>query len=157
MKRGIIIEAFRFVNGIKMNVVYDKETRSAIISNHLKMYRIVEQHEDEVKKLYDKLFEGKTEDVQALHVLRGEYNSGVSVERQGEIVEEISNNYSELIKLEHEFNDAFNKLNEEDIDIDIIKMNKESFINACADSGIEFSMIEMMKIGEIFIEDTLDA
>lgn len=155
MKKSIIVEAFRFVNGIKMNVVYDKETRAAIISNHLKMYKVVEQHEDEVKKLYEKLFDGKFEEVQSLHALRGEYNSNVSQERRGEIVEDISRNYSEIIKLENEFNEAFNGMMEEDIDICIIKMNKESFINACADSGIEFSMTEMMKIAEIFTDEDM--
>ena len=53
MKRGTIIEAFKLINGIKMNVVSDKATRSAVISNHLMMYKIAQENDEEVKKIYD--------------------------------------------------------------------------------------------------------
>lgn len=154
MKRKTILEAFRFINGIKMNVVSDKKTRSAIISNHLKMYKVVEKHDEEVKKVYEKLFEGKEDDVQKLYSLRTEYNNGATVERQGEIIEDISKNYSEIIKLENEFNEAFSKISEEEIDVQIVKMDQVEFISACVDSGIEFSMNEMARLSELFEEET---
>lgn len=156
MKRSTVLEAFRFVNGIKMNVVSDKETRSALISNHLKMYKIVEKHEEEVKKIYEKLFEGKEEEMQRLYSLRAEYNNGASVERQGEIVEDISKNYTELIKLENEFNETFAKLADEEIDVVLVKMDEVEFVSAVVDSQIEFTMSEMAKLSELFktSEDT---
>lgn len=150
MKRRIVLDAFRFINGIKMNVVSDKETRAAIISNHLKMYKIAEEHETELRKMYDKLFEGKEEDMQKLHALRGEFHTAGTEERRGEIVKEISENYSEHIALENEFNEFFeNRLNEE-LDIELVKFDKEVFINACADSGMEFTMIDIAKVEELF-------
>lgn len=156
MKRSTVLEAFRFVNGIKMNVVSDKETRFALISNHLKMYKIVEKHDEEVKKIYEKLFEGKEDEMQRLYSLRAEYNNGASVERQSEIFEDISKNYTELIKLENEFNETFAKLADEEIDVVLVKMDEVEFVSAVVDSQIEFTMSEMAKLSELFktSEDT---
>lgn len=150
MKRRTVLDAFRFINGIKMNVVSDKETRAAIISNHLKMYKVAEEHEVELKKMYDKLFEDKEEDMQKLHALRGEFHTTESEERRGEIVKEISENYSEHISLENEFNEFFEKRLNEELDVELVKFDKEAFINACADSGIEFTMIDIAKVEELF-------
>lgn len=153
MKKAKILEAFRFINGIKLNVVEDKETRSAIISNHLKMYKIVENHEAEVRKVYEKFFEGKTEEVQKLYNLRNEFNSDATDDRKKEIVEEIMKDYSDIIKLEGEFNETYNNMLDEDIDLSVVKLNQEPFISACVDSGIDFSMAEIIKLDDLFKDD----
>ena len=153
MKKAKILEAFRFINGVKLNVVEDKETRSAIISNHLKMYKIVENHETEVRKVYDKFFDGKTEEMQSLYNLRNEFNAESTDERKREIVDEILRDYSDLIKIENEFNETYNKMLDEDVEISVVKLNQEAFIGACVDSGIDFSMSEIIKLDELFKED----
>lgn len=153
MKKAKILEAFRFINGVKLNVVEDKETRGAIISNHLKMYKIVENHETEVRKVYDKFFDGKTEEIQSLYNLRNEFNAESTDERKREIVDEILRDYSDIIKIENEFNETYNKMLDEDVEISVVKLNQEVFIGACVDSGIDFSMSEIIKLDELFKED----
>ena len=159
MKRGKIIEAFRLINGIKMNVVTDKETRSAIIGNHLQMYKMAENHDNEVKEAYKKLFEGKEEDAQKVNELRQEFNTvGTTDERKIEIVKELTETYRPIIELEVEFNKVVEDMLNQDVDLNIVKLDKEAFVNACADSGIEFTMVNILRIEEIFkseeVEDT---
>ena len=150
MKEGKIIEAFKLLNGIKMNVVSDKETRSAIISNHLQMYKVAQAHEEEVKKIYEKLFEGKEEDLKKVAELRQEFMNAKTNEERGAIVKELNDNYAHIFELEKEFNDTFAKKAEEEIEINLVKFNKEMFINACADSGVEFTMTDIVRLDEIF-------
>ena len=156
MKRGFIIEAFRLINGIKMNTVQDKATRSAIIGNHLQMYKVAEKHENEAKEVYKKLFEGKEEDARKVNELRQEYNStGVSNERKVEIVKEISTAYTPILELEQELNAAINGMLAEEVEVKIIPFNKESFVNACADSNLEFTMIDIIRLNDLFEEEKI--
>lgn len=150
MKEGKIIEAFKLLNGIKMNVVSDKETRSAIIGNHLQMYKVAQAHDEEVKKIYEKLFEGKEEDLKKVAELRQEFMNAKTNEERGAIVKELNDNYAHIFELEKEFNDTFAKKAEEEIEINLVKFNKEMFINACADSGVEFTMTDIVRLDEIF-------
>ena len=150
MKEGKIIEAFKLLNGIKMNVVSDKETRSAIIGNHLQMYKVAQAHDEEVKKIYEKLFEGKEEDLKKVAELRQEFMNAKTNEERGAIVKELNDNYVHIFELEKEFNDTFAKKAEEEIEINLVKFNKEMFINACADSGVEFTMTDIVRLDEIF-------
>lgn len=150
MKRSTIIEAFKLINGIKMNVVTDKETRSAIISNHLMMYKVAQAHDEEVKKIYEKLFEGKEEDLKKVAELRQEFMNAKTSEERGAIIKELNDNYAHIFELEKEFNDTFANKAEEEVEINLVKFNKEMFINACADSGVEFTMTDIVRLDEIF-------
>lgn len=150
MKKGKIIEAFRLLNRIKMNVVADKETRSAIISNHLQMYKVAQAHDEEVEKVHEKLFEGKEEDLRKVAELRQSFRNATTDEERAMIVKELIDNYSHIFEIERELNEIFAKKADEDIEINLIRFDKEHFINACVDSGLEFSMSDIIKLEEIF-------
>lgn len=150
MKRGTIIEAFKLINGIKMNVVSDKDTRNAIISNHLAMYKIAQENDEEAKKVFEKLFEGKEEDVRKVAELRQKFMSATENAERADIVKELNDNYKQIFELESEFNKAFAERNEEDVDIKVVKFDREAFVNACADSGVEFTMVDIIRLEDIF-------
>ena len=153
MKEGKIIEAFRLLNGIKMNVVTDKETRSAIISNHLQMYKVAQAHDEEVKKVHEKLFEGKEEDLRKVAELRQSFMNATTDEERARLVKELADNYSHIFALEREFNDVFVAKAEEDVELNVVKFDKAKFIDACADSGVEFTMTDIVRLEEIFKEE----
>ena len=150
MKRGTIIEAFKLINGIKMNVVSDKDTRNAIIANHLAMYKIAQENDEEAKKVFEKLFEGKEEDVRKVAELRQKFMSATENAERADIVKELNDNYKQIFELESEFNKAFAERNEEDVDIKVVKFDREAFVNACADSGVEFTMVDIIRLEDIF-------
>lgn len=153
MKRGTIIEAFKLINGIKMNVVSDKATRSAVISNHLMMYKIAQENDEEVKKIYEKLFEGKEEDMKKVAELRQDFMNATTNEERGAIVNELNDNYKHIFELEAEFNKTFAERNEEEVAINLAKFDREAFVNACADSGVEFTMSTILRLEEIFKDE----
>lgn len=150
MKRGTIIEAFKLINGIKMNVVSNKDTRNAIIANHLAMYKIAQENDEEAKKVFEKLFEGKEEDVRKVAELRQKFMSATENAERADIVKELNDNYKQIFELESEFNKTFAERNEEDVDIKVVKFDREAFVNACADSGVEFTMVDIIRLEDIF-------
>lgn len=150
MKRCTIIEAFKLINGIKMNVVSNKDTRNAIIANHLAMYKIAQENDEEAKKVFEKLFEGKEEDVRKVAELRQRFMSATENAERADIVKELNDNYKQIFELESEFNKTFAERNEEDVDIKVVKFDREAFVNACADSGVEFTMIDIVRLDDIF-------
>lgn len=150
MKRGTIIDAFKLINGIKMNVVSDKDTRNAIIANHLAMYKIAQENDEEAKKVFEKLFEGKEEDVRKVAELRQKFMGATEKEERITIVKELNDNNKQIFELESEFNKIFAERNEEDVDIKVVKFDREAFVNACADSGVEFTMIDIVRLDDIF-------
>lgn len=152
MKRGTIIDAFKLINGIKMNVVSNKDTRNAIIANHLAMYKIAQENDEEAKKVFEKLFEGKEEDVRKVAELRQKFMSATENAERADIVKELNDNYKQIFELESEFNKAFAERNEEDVDIKVVKFDREAFVNACADSGVEFTMVDIVRLDDIFKE-----
>lgn len=153
MKEGKIIETFKLLNGIKMNVVTDKKTRGAIISNHLKMYEVAQAHDEAVKKIYEKLFEGKEEDMKKVGELRENFMNAKTQDERASIIKELNDKYSHIFAIEREFNETFAKKAEEEIEINVVKFDKEKFINACADSGVEFTMSDIIRLEEIFEDD----
>lgn len=150
MKRSTIIEAFKLINGIKMNVVSNKDTRNAIIANHLAMYKIAQENDEEAKKVFEKLFEGKEEDVRKVAELRQRFMNATENAERADIVKELNDNYKQIFELESEFNKTFAERNEEDVDIKVVKFDREAFVNACADSGVEFTMIDIVRLDDIF-------
>lgn len=150
MKRCTIIDAFKLINGIKMNVVSNKDTRNAIIANHLAMYKIAQENDEEAKKVFEKLFEGKEEDVRKVAELRQRFMSATENAERADIVKELNDNYKQIFELESEFNKTFAERNEEDVDIKVVKFDREAFVNACADSGVEFTMIDIVRLDDIF-------
>ena len=150
MKRGTIIDAFKLINGIKMNVVSNKDTRNAIIANHLAMYKIAQENDEEAKKVFEKLFEGKEEDVRKVAELRQKFMNATENEERADIVKELNDNYKQIFELESEFNKTFAERNEEDVDIKVVKFDRDAFVNACADSGVEFTMIDIVRLDDIF-------
>lgn len=157
MKRGTIIEAFKLINGIKMNVVSDKDTRSAITLNYLSMYKVAQENDEEAKRVYEKLFEGKEEDLRAVAELRQKFMSATKNEEKNAIIKELGDNYKHIFELEAEFNKIFADRSNEEVDIKVAKLDREAFVNACADSGVEFTMVDIIRLEDFFkVEEDKD-
>jgi hypothetical protein len=150
MKRGKIVGIFRFLGGFKLNKISNKEVRSFIMSNHLCMNRVVKEHDEDIKEMQQRLFEGKEEELRKLHELRNKYNASNDKEEKADIVKIIHDNYAPILELEKEFNDFFSKKFEEDVDIKITKCDMEDFIEACVECEVDITTSDLMEIAEMF-------
>ena len=149
MKKRKIIGYFRFLSGINLSRVENKNVRSAVISNHLMMYRIVQQHDEDIKELQKKLFEGKEEEITALNNLREEYKTAEAEARKNEIVGTIMNDYKDLLQLESEFTAAINEKLDEDVNISLKKISQDEFVDVCFGAGIDITPADLIELEEL--------
>ena len=153
MKKSRIIDIFKFLGEIKLSKVTDKEVRSAIISNHLQMYKIAKEHEEELKEAQTKMFDGKQDRIEALNILREQYRTSTDEEAKNAILKAIQDDYEDVLTLEREFNDLFyNRLNEE-TELNLKKVSQEKFVDACVEADIDITSGDLIILTDLFTED----
>lgn len=150
MKKSRVIEIFRFLNGIKLNKVLDKDIRSMIISNHMQMYNIVNQYDEDVKELQRKLFLDKQSEIEKLSKLREDYKNSDNISIKKEIESKIIKDYSDIISLEIEFNNELNNILNTEIDINLKKVSKENFVETCVNADIEITANDLLILNNLF-------
>lgn len=150
MKKSKIIAIFRFLSGIKVSKIKDKDVRSAIIGNHLQMYKIAEEYDSDIKEIQKKLFEGKDEDVKALNDLREKYQNEKDEGKKNDIVGIITDNYKEILNLEKEVADAIGTRLKEEKEINIKKVNKDAFIDALVDAEVDVTPSDLIELSDLF-------
>lgn len=113
MKRIEIINMFRTLGKIKLNKVEDKSLRNALISNHLKMFRVAKENDEYIASLREQFDPEAVQDV----------------------------------------NEAYQKYAEEEVKIDLVKIDREAFGDMIAGSDIDLTLGEMTLIEPLFKEE----
>lgn len=149
MKKGKLITYFRLLSGMNLSKIENKEVRSAIISNHLMMYRLVQQHDEDIKELQKKLFEGKDEEIMALNKLREEYRDTADEAKKKEIVDKIMADHQPILQLEGELNGLLKEKLEEDVDITIKKVAQEDFVEACVKAEVDITPADLIVLDDL--------
>lgn len=153
MKKSRVIEIFNFLNTIKISKISDKEVRNAIISNHLAMYKIAKEHNEEIQEVQKKLFEGKEAEIQELNDLRQQYKEETDNLKKQDLVFRISNECSDILALEKEFNDMFVESLNTEINVNIKKVSQEKFVEACVEADVEITTGDLIVLTDLFVED----
>lgn len=152
MKKSKIIAIFRFLSGIKVSKIKDKDVRSAIIGNHLQMYKIAEEYDSDIKEIQKKLFEGKDDDVKALNDLREKYKIEKDEEKKKDIIAIISDNYGEILALEKEMSDTIETRLKDEKEINIKKVSKDAFVDALVDAEVDVTPSDLIELSDLFEE-----
>ena len=112
MRRIEIINMFRTLGKIKLNKVEDRQLRSALITDHLKMFRIARENDEYVASL------------------QGQFDPGA--------VKEI--------------NEAYQRYAEEEVALELEKIDRDAFGDVLAKGDIDFTLGEMAMLEPIFKE-----
>lgn len=113
MKRIEIINMFRTLGKVKLNKVEDKSLRNALISNHLKMFRVAKENDEYIASLREQF------DPEAVN----------------------------------DINEAYQKYAEEEVAIDLVKIDGEAFGDMIAAGDIDLTLGEMTLLEPLFKED----
>ena len=113
MKRIEIINMFRTLGKIKLNKVEDKSLRNALISDHLKMFRVARENDEYIASLREQFDPEAVNDV----------------------------------------NEAYQKYAEEEVKIDLVKIDGEAFGDMIAGSDIDITLGEMTLLEPLFKEE----
>lgn len=110
MKRFEIINMYRILGKIKLNKIEDRELRNAIISNHLKMFRIANENDAYVISLREQFDPEATK----------------------------------------ELNEAYQAYADEQVELDLIKVDRDKLSDAIAKGGIDFTLAEFVFLEPMF-------
>lgn len=152
MKKSKIIAIFRFLSGIKVSKIKDKDVRTAIIGNHLQMYKIAEEYDSDIKETQKKLFEGKDEDVKALNDLREKYKHETDEEKKKDIIGIITDNYGEILALEKELSSVIEEKFNEEKELNLKKVKQEAFLDALVDADVDITPSDLIELSDLFEE-----
>lgn len=150
MKKSRVIEIFRFLGNIKINKITNKEVRSAVISNHLQMYNIAKQYEEDIKELQKRLFEGKEEEIQKLNELREKFNSETNEDIKKDLIKTITSEYKDILNLEMEFNNEASKQLNVDVELNLKKVKQDDFVETCIEADVDITGRDLISLTDLF-------
>lgn len=150
MKKSRVIEIFRFLSGIKLNKITNKEVRSAVISNHLQMYNISKSYDDDVQELRKRFFEDKDDEINKVNALREKFKNESDSVIKSSIIAEIESDHKELLELEQAFYKEVNELHNSEIELNLKKIKQLDFIDACTETNTDITGSDLILLEDIF-------
>lgn len=148
MKRVNVLNFTSFLANLKLNK-FDKEIRSAIISNSLIANKVSKEFEESIQEARKRYFEDLDEEVSKLTVYRQKYEIA-NDEEKITINKECFENCKNALIAESELTDFANHLGNEEINENFVKMNKEKFVDQCAEADIEITNNVLVLLDELF-------
>lgn len=138
MDKANVLNFSNFLSNLKLNK-FDKEIRAAIISNSLLSNRIVKEIEETIQEARKKYFEGIEDEVDSLVEYRKSFETA-SDEERSDIKKEIITKCSRALAAEAELSDFGNKLLAEEVDLPIVKIDRNSFVDQCSEADIDVTV-----------------
>lgn len=147
MKKKEIKPALDALKSIKIPKIEDKDVKTAIIKNHLKLLAEQKKLEGELEDL-QKAYLGPYEDQRnAFAELQQKFNAEKDEAERQKLVDQM-NSYTELISALNSLNkDQYEKL-EEDVEVELIDMDKfvEEYQNQDYDLTVVEALYPMLKV-----------
>ena len=146
MKQIELNNIFEFLRKIRINKINDRETKIGLINIHMELYKKVQEFDEYIKELQKKYFEGKESELEA-------YNQQVTQmqtadpEKRDELEASLD---PEIKKLVIEFNSLINARLDQEIPIELEKVDKQKFIEALIDLDIEFTCDDLIVLKDLY-------
>lgn len=138
-----------FLAGLKLGK-FDKDIRVAIYKNVGELTTAVKAVQEKMEASKKELFKDLEEDAQKVGVLREEFaKEETSKERREAIVKEIQE-YKDYLNAENEFNKVAIEFGEDEVEIKLITVDFNKFIDGLIESEIEFTAAQLQMISFLF-------
>lgn len=148
MKKVNVLNCKEFLSNLKLNK-FDKEIRAAIITNSMIANKISKEFNETVEGARTRYMDGLDSEIELLVSLRNKYRSA-SIEERSEIETEIVEKCTNALTAERELNDFVNKILDEDVTESFVKINKDNFVDQCAEADIEITVNLLNQLSELF-------
>lgn len=129
---------------------FDKDIRVAIFKNVGELSSATKNVQDKMETSKKELFKDIEEDAQKVAILREEFNKkDTGEERKIEIIKELEL-YKDVFKAERDFIEITNKYGNDEIDIKLVTIDFDKFVDGLVESDIEFTAIGLQRIAFLF-------
>ena len=146
MKQIDVNNISNFLGKIRINKINDRETKIGLVNIHMELYKKVQEYSEYIKELQKKYFEGRESELDT-------YNQKVTQmqeaepEKRAELESELDPKMKELVM---EFNSLINERLNQDIEVNINKIDKDKFIEALIDLDIEFTCDDLIVLKDLY-------
>ena len=146
MKQIDVNNLSNFLGKIRINKINDRETKIGLVNIHMELYKKVQEYSEYIKELQKKYFEGRESELET-------YNQKVTQmqeaepDKRAELESELDPKMKELVM---EFNSLINERLNQDIEVNINKIDKDKFIEALIDLDIEFTCDDLIVLKDLY-------
>lgn len=140
MKKKDILRIDSFISTARLNT-FDRDTRLALCVNHLRLFRVVQGFNEEVEELKNSLTKGNEDEVTRLMKYRTEKNE-----------EAIKSECQKALELEATLNRCVDDILEEDVEVDLRKVDIDRFLEGCISGDIPLTPKDLEVFSEMFSE-----
>ena len=137
---------FEFLRKIRINKINDRETKIGLINIHMELYKKVQEFDEYIKELQKKYFEGKESELEAYNQQVAQMQTA-DPEKRDELEAALD---PEIKKLVIEFNSLINARLDQEIPIELEKVDKQKFIEALIDLDIEFTCDDLIVLKDLY-------
>ena len=146
MKQIELNNIFEFLRKIRINKINDRETKIGLINIHMELYKKVQEFNEYIKELQKKYFEGKESELEAYNQQVAQMQTA-DPEKRDELEAALD---PEIKKLVIEFNSLINARLDQEIPIELEKVDKQKFIEALIDLDIEFTCDDLIILKDLY-------
>ena len=146
MKQIELNNIFEFLRKIRINKINDRETKIGLINIHMELYKKVQEFDEYIKELQKKYFEGKELELEAYNQQVAQMQTA-DPEKRDELEAALD---PEIKKLVIEFNSLINARLDQEIPIELEKVDKQKFIEALIDLDIEFTCDDLIVLKDLY-------
>ena len=146
MKQIELNNIFEFLRKIRINKINDRETKIGLINIHMELYKKVQEFDEYIKELQKKYFEGKESELEVYNQQVAQMQTA-DPEKRDELEASLD---PEIKKLVIEFNSLINARLDQEIPIELEKVDKQKFIEALIDLDIEFTCDDLIVLKDLY-------
>lgn len=146
MKQIELNNIFEFLRKIRINKINDRETKIGLINIHMELYKKVQEFDEYIKELQKKYFEGKESELEAYNQQVAQMQTA-DPEKRDELEAALD---PEIKKLVIEFNSLINARLDQEIPVELEKVDKQKFIEALIDLDIEFTCDDLIVLKDLY-------
>ena len=146
MKQIELNNIFEFLRKIRINKINDRETKIGLINIHMELYKKVQEFDEYIKELQKKYFEGKESELEAYNQQVAQMQTA-DPEKRDELEAALD---PEIKKLVIEFNSLINARLNQEIPVELEKIDKQKFIEALIDLDIEFTCDDLIVLKDLY-------
>lgn len=144
-----VFSAHQYLAGLKLGK-FDKDIRVAIYKNVGELTTAVKSVQEKMEASKKELFKDLEDDAQKVGALREEFNKvETTKERREAIVKDILT-YKAFLDAENEFNKVAIEFGEDEVEIKLITVDFNKFIDGLVESEIDFTASQLQMVSFLF-------
>jgi hypothetical protein len=144
-----VISAYYLLSKLNLRK-FDKEIRVSIYKNTIELQIATKSIREKISETRKEVFKDLGNDIIAVNSLREDLcKPEITESRKKEIIKEIES-YDNVISAEKDFEEVLNKFGKDYLELNLIKVNLDKFLDGLSENNIDFNFHQLQAIEFLF-------